>query len=121
MISTEAEKLVRYLKDAYPRDRWSPDRMKVYTLEMADLDAVAAATAIREWVRAQPHPPSIADIRRDTRNVAARTAMPGPPEEVQPAVARANFGKLYALLKEHAHKFALPQTQDDAGETGGKE
>lgn len=121
MISTEAERLVRYLKDAYPRDRWSPDRMRIYTLEMADLDATAAGTAIREWVRAREYPPSIADIRRDARNVAARADMPGAPDVVDPQVASNNFRKLHELMKKHAHKFALPQGQDDAGEAGRKE
>lgn len=104
MDRTEMEKVAAYLKSAYPRERWDDDRMRVYSLELADLEFQSTQTAVREWVRSQSQPPTIADIRHGYRVVKSRvTYVQGQPpmDDIDPAKAAQNFRRLGALIRSH--------------------
>lgn len=70
----EAAELIKILSEAYPRDEWSTERIKLWTLMLADLDRGPARESVLQWIRTEKWPPTIAEIRERTAGTAPSEA-----------------------------------------------
>lgn len=63
MTETEALQVVRALTEAYRRDPWSKDRIKLWVALLRDLDYPTAMASVVSWVATEKWPPAPAEIR----------------------------------------------------------
>ncbi len=66
MTKKQSDKLVAMLA-AMPGPAWSVETMTLFAEMIADLDAIAAQSAVLHWIRTQRERPSVADIRSACR------------------------------------------------------
>jgi hypothetical protein len=78
MTQQEFTNIAVYLKTAYPSSNFLPTKetIKLWYEELKDLDGQVCARAMKEYVRNNDFPPSIAGIRRSCTSQAKAFAKP---------------------------------------------